>query len=142
MDIRRHQIKAIRKCQLVTLQPSSIQNVSHLQNQLISVASSEGQWVCTPFIEEAEGGRRQRKMLTYNNGLVVKENIEDVPFADLTQLCPQEETLDRVDKNLSVFSAHLVKVSVSAAAARYTIGFFRAFRGPAPYYRPRKKIYV
>ena len=50
-------------------------------------------------------------MLTYNNGLVGKENIEDVPFADLTQLCPQEETLDRVDKTMRVFATHLVKVS-------------------------------
>ena len=62
--------------------------------------------------EGLEGQYRIRKMLTYNNGFVVKENIEDVPFADLTQLCPQEETLDRVDKSLSVFSTHLVKVSV------------------------------
>ena len=105
MDIRRHQIKAIRRCQLVTVQPTAIQNVSNLQSQLMSVAS-EGQWVCTPFIEE-EG----RHMLTYNNGLVGKENIEDVPFADLTQLCPQEETLDRVDKTMRVFATHLVKVS-------------------------------
>ena len=78
-------------------------------------SATEGQWVCTPFIEEKDGeGRvlRIRKMLTYNNGCVVKENIEDVSFADLTQLCPQEETLDRVNKSLSVFSTHLVKVSV------------------------------
>ena len=115
MDIRRHQIKAIRQCQLVTVQPSAIQNESHLQSQLMSAATEAGLWVCTPFIEETDGeGRvlRIRKMLTYNNGCVVKENIEDVAFADLTQLCPQEETLDRVNKSLSVFSTHLVKVSV------------------------------
>ena len=117
MDIRRHQIKAIRQCQLVTVQPSAIQNESHLQSQLMSAATEAGQWVCTPFIEEKDGEGREgqsriRKMLTYNNGFVVKENIEDVPFADLTQLCPQEETLDRVNKSLSVFSTHLVKVSV------------------------------